>query len=51
MWIPDFKAFLLSIGFQKLAEMAEVLQARENKLVQLSKENHQLMEDNNILRK
>ncbi|CAG5130326.1 unnamed protein product [Candidula unifasciata] len=35
---------------KKLAEMAEVLQARENKLVQLSKENHQLTEDNNILR-
>ncbi|KAK7003716.1 TATA element modulatory factor-like isoform X1 [Biomphalaria glabrata] len=38
------------LGGQKLAEMAEVLQARENKLVQLSKDNHQLMEDNNILR-
>ncbi|BFZ03381.1 hypothetical protein BsWGS_06419 [Bradybaena similaris] len=35
---------------KKLAEMAEVLQARENKLVQLSKENHQLTEDNSILR-
>ncbi|XP_012935003.1 TATA element modulatory factor [Aplysia californica] len=37
-------------GGQKLAEMAEVLQARENKLIQLSKDNHQLMEDNSILR-
>lgn len=37
--------------FQKLAEMAEVLQARETKLVQMSKDNHQLMEDNSILRK
>ncbi|CAL1540630.1 unnamed protein product [Lymnaea stagnalis] len=36
-------------GGQKLAEMAEVLQARETKLIQLSKDNHQLMEDKNIL--
>ncbi|XP_059172684.1 TATA element modulatory factor-like isoform X2 [Physella acuta] len=35
---------------KKLAEMAEVLQARESKLIQLSKDNHELTEDNNILR-
>lgn len=36
---------------QKLAEMAEVLQAREDKLIVLSKENMDLVETNNILRK
>ncbi|XP_055954476.1 TATA element modulatory factor isoform X2 [Patella vulgata] len=35
---------------KKLAEMAEVLQARENKLVHLSKENNDLLETNSILR-
>ncbi|VDI70718.1 TATA element modulatory factor [Mytilus galloprovincialis] len=35
---------------QKLAEMAEVLQAREDKLIVLSKENMDLVETNNILR-
>ncbi|XP_070580779.1 TATA element modulatory factor-like isoform X3 [Ptychodera flava] len=35
---------------EKLAEMAEVLQARENKVLTLSKENMDLSEDNNILR-
>ncbi|XP_070580788.1 TATA element modulatory factor-like isoform X11 [Ptychodera flava] len=35
---------------KKLAEMAEVLQARENKVLTLSKENMDLSEDNNILR-
>lgn len=35
---------------KKLAEMAEVLQAREDKLVVLSKESMDLMETNNILR-
>ncbi|KAK3092062.1 hypothetical protein FSP39_024833 [Pinctada imbricata] len=35
---------------KKLAEMTEVLNARENKLVQLSKENHDLLESNSILR-
>ncbi|GFO33209.1 TATA-element modulatory factor [Plakobranchus ocellatus] len=38
-------------GGQKLAEMAEVLQARETKLIQLSKENHSLAEDTSILRR
>ncbi|RUS88994.1 hypothetical protein EGW08_003241, partial [Elysia chlorotica] len=37
-------------GGQKLAEMAEVLQAREAKLISLSKENHSLAEDVSILR-
>ena len=36
---------------QKLAEMAEVLQARESKLVQLSKDNNDLLETNSILRR
>ncbi|XP_067673660.1 TATA element modulatory factor-like isoform X2 [Haliotis asinina] len=35
---------------QKLAEQAEVLQHRENKLVQLSKDNNDLLETNSILR-
>ncbi|KAK7112682.1 TATA element modulatory factor-like isoform X3 [Littorina saxatilis] len=35
---------------KKLAEMAEVLQARENKLVQLSKDNNDFLEANSILR-
>lgn len=35
---------------KKLAEMAEVLQARERQLVQLSKDNNDLMETNSILR-
>ncbi|XP_046579108.1 LOW QUALITY PROTEIN: TATA element modulatory factor-like [Haliotis rubra] len=35
---------------KKLAEQAEVLQHRENKLVQLSKENNDLLETNSILR-
>lgn len=35
---------------KKLAEMAEVLQAREAKLISLSKENHSLAEDVSILR-
>ncbi|KAJ8318853.1 hypothetical protein KUTeg_003944 [Tegillarca granosa] len=35
---------------QKLAEMSEILQARENKLVQLSHENNDLLEANSILR-
>ncbi|XP_052069075.1 TATA element modulatory factor-like isoform X2 [Mytilus californianus] len=35
---------------KKLAEMAEVLQAREDKLIVLSKENMDLVETNNILR-
>ncbi|XP_071106362.1 TATA element modulatory factor-like isoform X2 [Haliotis cracherodii] len=35
---------------QKLAEQAEVLQHRENKVVQLSKENNDLLETNSILR-
>ena len=37
--------------FQKLAEMAEVLQAREDKLLQLSKDNCDLVEANSILTK
>ena len=35
---------------QKLAEMAEVLDARERKLLELSKANMDLREDNCILR-
>ncbi|KAL4239218.1 TATA element modulatory factor 1 [Mactra antiquata] len=35
---------------QKLAEMSEILQAREDKLLTLSKENCDLMETNSILR-
>ncbi|XP_076437011.1 uncharacterized protein LOC143276311 isoform X2 [Babylonia areolata] len=35
---------------KKLAEMAEVLQARERQLVQLSKDNNDLLETNSILR-
>ncbi|XP_063445770.1 TATA element modulatory factor-like isoform X3 [Mytilus trossulus] len=35
---------------KKLAEMAEVLQAREDKLIVLSKENMDLVETNNIIR-
>ncbi|XP_021344682.1 TATA element modulatory factor-like, partial [Mizuhopecten yessoensis] len=36
--------------FQKMAEMEEVILARESKLVQLSKENNDLLETNSILR-
>ena len=36
---------------QKLAEMAEVVDAREKKLLQYSQENVDLVETNNILRK
>nr|XP_011429212.2 TATA element modulatory factor isoform X1 [Crassostrea gigas] len=35
---------------QKIAELTEILQARESKLVQLSKDNNDMMETNNILR-
>ncbi|XP_060071462.1 TATA element modulatory factor-like isoform X2 [Ylistrum balloti] len=35
---------------KKMAEMAEVIQARENKLLQMSKDNNDLMETNSILR-
>ncbi|KAK7448398.1 hypothetical protein BaRGS_00040102 [Batillaria attramentaria] len=35
---------------KKLAEMAEILQARETRLVQLSKDNNDLLETNSILR-
>lgn len=35
---------------KKLAEMSEILQHRENKLVQLSRENNDLLESNSILR-
>ncbi|XP_025113068.1 TATA element modulatory factor-like isoform X2 [Pomacea canaliculata] len=35
---------------KKLAEMAEILQARETKLVQLSRDNNDLLETNSILR-
>lgn len=45
-----FMSMFMSI-FQKLAEMSEVLQAREDKLLQLSKENCDLMETNSILQK
>ena len=41
----------LAMCAQKLAEMAEVLQARESKLVQLSKDNNDLLETNSILRR
>ena len=36
---------------QKIAELTEILQARESKLVQMSKDNNDLMETTNILRK
>jgi hypothetical protein len=36
---------------QKLAETAEILQAREKQLMQLSKDNNDLLETNSILRK
>lgn len=39
------------IALQKLADMAEVLEAREKKLVELSRSNMDLTETNNILRK
>lgn len=39
------------LSLQKLAEMSEILQHRENKLVQLSRENNDLLESNSILRK
>lgn len=39
------------ILLQKIAELTEILQARESKLVQLSKDNNDMMETNNILRK
>lgn len=35
---------------KKIAELTEILQARESKLVQLSKDNNDMMETNNILR-
>ncbi|XP_069125271.1 TATA element modulatory factor-like isoform X7 [Argopecten irradians] len=35
---------------KKMADMAEVIEARESKLIQLSKENNDLMETNSILR-
>ncbi|XP_021343080.1 TATA element modulatory factor-like isoform X4 [Mizuhopecten yessoensis] len=40
----------ISAGGQKMAEMEEVILARESKLVQLSKENNDLLETNSILR-
>ncbi|XP_069125265.1 TATA element modulatory factor-like isoform X2 [Argopecten irradians] len=39
-----------SDGGKKMADMAEVIEARESKLIQLSKENNDLMETNSILR-
>ena len=45
------KAWLTVGVFQKLAEVSEVLDAREKKLVSLSQENMSLVEANTILRK
>ena len=45
----SFKSLLFFM--QKLAEMAEVLEARESRLLELSKENMDLQESNSILRK
>ncbi|XP_033753536.1 LOW QUALITY PROTEIN: TATA element modulatory factor-like [Pecten maximus] len=39
-----------SMASEKMAEMAEVIQVRESKLIQLSKDNNDLMEANSILR-
>ena len=39
------------LTLQKLAEMAEILEAREKKLVELSRENIDLQESKAILKK
>lgn len=46
VWLASLVLYL-----QKLADMAEVLQAREDKLLNMSKENCELMEANSIIRK
>lgn len=46
-----FVHYNLFLLFQKIAELTEILQARESKMVQMSKDSNDLMETNNILRK
>jgi len=36
---------------QRVEEMSEIIQVREDRLLQISKENNDLIEANNILRK
>ena len=43
--------FSNTLYVQKLAELAETLDAREKKLFEMSKENVELVETNNVLRK
>ena len=45
------KLIIKELTLQKLAEMAEILEAREKKLVELSRENIDLQESKAILKK